>query len=316
MFRPPPDIHLIGFPVEEEGLTMTSDQQNYPPQRPQQQQPQPPLPPHQTPPARSGGWGKALIGGVVGLLVAGLIVGAGILAGLVKIGAGGSSASGVNEGSGYKSPEEAAVAYVEAYRDKDPSAMASVFAVESFAKDCDMANYPKLIGMFTFEQNPCPLPSDDPAGHELNVQDRQARVAMVVGFTFASFMYPEEAARTGGLDEAEIEELSKKTKENLAKYQPGSIENIRALEDVTEHSDSLTAEQLEAMLKSMEASMSGEELRAAVVTFDLDGEQWSFAGLFASFGDRWYLMQPGGPVSNLGGSGDQTASRTGFQRLG
>lgn len=222
-----------------------------------------------TAPASRGSGGKLLLGGVLGVVLAGLVVGVLVLTGLVSVGESeptvaqeerisdtseetdddsasqdenGSDAaeevanrSGNLESDGFDTPEEAAIAYVEALRDQDVTAMRDAFAVESYVAECDYGAHLERIGMhvwFGVRQFSCPFPGADPIGQQANLEMRNGAVAEYVVTPLARFVSPQLSESPSGVmlqDAAAVREFQDEVAAGFSDYIFAGIANVQTV---------------------------------------------------------------------------------------
>ena len=252
---------------------------------------------------RSGG--KLVLGGVFGVVVAALVVGVLVFTGQASVGGWGPTPT--HEGSGFDTPEEAAVAYVEAIRDQDMTAMREMFAVESFVEQCDHAAHLERIGSHTrFDGiwSSCPFPNADPMGHQANVEKRRSAVGEFVTWPMSYIVSPTlySDGRSSLLlqDTDAVREFQDDVAADFSDYVFARVENLHTaapgrFSDRYDSDENITKMELIARSNGLSTSDYVE----VVVTFDLDGEEWVFTPTVGRYHDRWYLVRPDSTLSDL-----------------
>ncbi len=123
-------------------------------------------------------------------LLLGLLCGA-VIVGIILLTA--PFAEDTYEGDGFKTPEAAVTAYLEALRNCDTEAMEKTFAIETMMKNIDMAAY-WSYNRYDYDNpygNDTLLPTDFSFGYELMVENRRASLSNCIVSPF--FMAAEGA---------------------------------------------------------------------------------------------------------------------------
>lgn len=232
------------------------------------------------------------LGAVTGMVVAALLVGVGLLTGLVTLGA------GKEQGPGFASPEAAAMGYLEALKHGDAEEMVKVFAIESFAKNCDYALYLKKFQSHIFAASECPFPKQG-AGDGANAVLRGSRVRGEVARVFATHVSPhlnpirQEVWDVEDLDR-KIESFQAETRADFDSYVFADMADVEVL-------DPMQSETYGHLVKRMDpeyAAMYGvQEVREMEVRFTAGGSEWVFGPLMGRYEGRWYILQAVGTVA-------------------
>lgn len=243
-----------------------------------------------------------LVGGAVGFVLAGLVVVGLMATGLLS---GGSAQSSTHEGKGYESPEEAAVAYVEALRDQDLTTMQQAYAIESYVELCDYGAFVERIGAHTWHGavQSCPFPPADSVGEQANIAVRSGAVAQAVVAPLASVVSPHLSDTNNGLilnEEGAVAEFQSQVAADFADNPFARAQNIQTVApgELSDVYDSDRNLDYVAMI-AQAAGLSGTDYVNVAVTFDVDGKEWVFAPAVGRYHDRWYLVTPQGTLAQL-----------------
>lgn len=253
----------------------------------------------------TGSGAKVLLGGLLGALLAALVVVVLAVTGVVNVSL--SRSADAHEGGGFDTPEQAAIAYVEAFRDQDLRAMQQAFAVESYAQACDYEAELEQLSTFMWSAalHSCPFPADDTVGAQANVELRQAAITQAVSYSFTRIVAPELGVDANGRmfnDDAEIRDFLHQVSQDFADYAPGRISNIQAIEPEQIY-DGYTDERIRDIVQGTAEvlGIGGPDYVDVAVTFEMDGEEWVFMPAVGRYNDRWYLITPQGSLALLMG---------------
>lgn len=242
-----------------------------------------------------------LLGGALGVVLAALVVGALVLTGLVSVDTSGSVVT--SEGGGFDTPEEAAIAYVEALRDQDLTAMREVFAIESYVEACDYSATLEHIGAHQPFGRHCSFPDEAPVGQQANLGARHIEVTEFVVMPLighVSDAYFNDGVSVLFEDADAVREFQDETSADFADYPFARVQNIQtaAPGELYDRYDSERSMDYVEMV-AQRVGLSGADYVEVAVTFDLDGEEWVFAPSVGRYNDRWYLVSPRGTLGSL-----------------
>lgn len=260
------------------------------------------------PRARTGSRGgtRMLLGAALGFVAATLVGVLLIGTGVIGIGSNRETGEYGHEGPGFATPEDAAQAFLEGLRDGDFAAMASAYAIESFAENCDYAALLTRVRVHApnFMLQSCPFPADDAVGARANLEARRAAVPVVVLNIWAAHVSPQMWNEGGYLtldDDAQVREFLDQTAADFDDYLFAGIDNIQSatpqsVSDIYDESRSNIDAQ------ATQYGLASEDYVDVALTFDIDGQSWLFAPTAGRYDDgRWYLVEPSGTLAALVG---------------
>lgn len=252
---------------------------------------------------RKSHWSSFVLGACTAAAVA---VGSGALLNTVSASSPPGTAA-TQESAGYATPEDAVFAYMEALRRADLGAMASAFAIETYAANYDFAAYVELIRAYS-PNAPIKFPASDPFNVAVNIESRRAHVVGGIHYQYLTLCCPD-------IDPVEVVALP----DDAAVTNFVDDLSASANSDVLSSIDSFTFVPLEAVsADTYEVYTSGRNeeniaRRAAVLGADemtdlavrfpsLDGEVYALLSV-VRYGDDWWIDELGGTFASLLGLG-------------
>lgn len=205
-------------------------------------------------------------------------------------------------------PEDAAVAYVEALRDGRFGDMIQTFAVESFVEKCDYGEMVKRASSHHVQmllQGCMSQTNEQPLG-VVNTALRHGIVAREVAAPIVTHFAPELANDWHSLSlhtDEEVAEFMETTRRGLEKNPFASMADISIVDPegvFGEHPVAVTRDKVHpAVAKSL--GLKEDELKFVFISFDVDGVLWYFGPDVGRYGDRWYIVHAGGSYATLQG---------------
>ena len=259
--------------------------------------PQPAAPEPAAPRRKSRLLPGALLGAVLAAAVCAVLVWTGVL----SFGGGETTA----EGPGFRSPEAAAVSYLEALRDGDLDGMLAAFAVESYTENenqiaqLEWRSYYLWLNMG--------LLGDDPLVPEVNTARREAAVVSDIVYQYLTVTHPvwEDFHAPAVVDPGEGRAFlaareSPRALETLAEMEIGEPLTLQEAlyETGTDPEDYRNLEQ--RILPETLLRLGADEVTAAAVPVEIDGWPYLFCPRAVCYEGRWYLLDFN---SELGRSG-------------
>ena len=204
------------------------------------------------------------------------------------------------EGPGYASPEDAARAYLEAFRDADVEAMISTFAIESYVENYDFeASIERLrVYVITHQQS---FPSNNKFTTGLNIERRRSQIADSIRLQYMSLFIPE--AINGGRSTSLTDEQETRgfiaSLGNLAYFK--SMQTMEIVGFVTPESlsDSYTSESNQRIIDANMEIIGAQGLENVVARVEIDGQTYIFCFDAAEYGGKWYIHTLGGNIAML-----------------
>jgi hypothetical protein len=251
---------------------------------------------------RRSHWNSFLLG--VGAAAA-VAVGSGVLLGAVSA----SSPPTTNdpavtqESAGYATAEDAVSAYMEAFLQADLGAMASAFAIETYAANYDLTAELERIKAYV-PSAAIKLPTSDPFNLALNTESRSAQVVSGILNQYLRLCCPD-------LDRLDVEALPDETA--VADFVDDLSASARS--DVLTSIDSFTFVPLEEVnadtyeayssdrneqnIAGLEAVLGADELTDLAVRFTSPhGDVYALFGV-VRYGDEWWVNELGGTFAIL-----------------
>lgn len=209
---------------------------------------------------------------------------------------------GMVEGAGYDTPEEAVVAYLEAFRDGDINRMVSTVAIETYLENVDLETI--LYYMQIFHYSISLFDDANDFMGELNFERRRGSVLInaslhnrflylpdVLSASFEEILIPFGFTHVPiDGNEAEIARLI-----SYIEYYRGANQRselnilgvipVETMMQYSAHTPDSLWEELE-----LRAAMNGfDEVVTIVVMFELGGEKYLFNPFVVRYGERWYV---------------------------
>ena len=216
-----------------------------------------------------------------------------------------TGSSATIEGSGFKSPEKAILAYAEALQSGDVREILSTFAVETYVDSLDMEAYLDQSGSYMISQG---LVSEDDYSREIRLVKRQYELTQLLSYLYLFH------SQTG----VSYEPISPRGDpyENASDLIDAlTVEDwMEILEDM-EIGDVLTAEDIipdkisDGYTKNLEnlcVRYGCDELFPLAVEITLDGEDYYLCVDVACYDGKWYNLSMNGIIGIMLGAGSDT----------
>lgn len=207
------------------------------------------------------------------------------------------------EGSGFDSAEKAVLAYAEALKTGDVSAVLSTFAVETYVENYDMEEYLEYIRCYMYA-GPTAIDSADTYTRDLNLINRQYQISknltnmyLTVG-KLENFTVPipfngdPYGDASDLMDDLVIDDWM----EMLAEMEIGDVL------EAEDFSDLGGIDGLEDALDRQADYFNCDELVSLAVEVEIDGEDYYLCVDVACYDGTWYNCTPMGMLSMLMGA--------------
>ena len=228
-----------------------------------------------------------------------------------------SRVAGSFEGPGFDSPEDAALAYIEAFNAGDVQGMISTFAIETYVDHVDrQATIERFRASNNGIQDSCPMPT--PYVRDLMVSERCGNIATQLYRQYLLFAMPEEYRDdpyrpvTFKSDDRsqEISNFLDAFDNSPVNEWIGNIVFVGfvSLEELTgvgfvdpdfSVADHFMDERNQENLNRMMACRGCDELAEIVVHIQINGKDYYQCLECARYGDRWYVQNLGGNIGAL-----------------
>lgn len=216
-----------------------------------------------------------------------------------------SRVAGSFEGPGFDSPEDAALAYIEAFNAGDVQGMISTFAIETYVDHVDrQATIERFRASNSGIQDSCPMPT--PYVRDLMVSERCGNIATQLYRQYLLFAMPEEyrdnpyrpVSFTSGDRSQEISNFLSAFDSSPVNEWIGNIVFVEFVppEELTDY---FMDERNQENLNRMMACTGCDELAEIVVHIQINGKDYYQCLECARYGDRWYVQNLGGNIGAL-----------------
>ena len=220
--------------------------------------------------------------------------------------------------SGFATPEEAALRYVEGLKERDLDKMLSAFDWEALEAHRTLANVLRQNKGYNAGATTPSLPGDGGMLSALNIIQQKAQTANLIRMSMLHFLATgplekgslAEAVNSVGtffhIDEASVDGF-------IAQFDVARMESLGRIENVqvTDPETVLGQPVPESALKSREVARvmyGADEMKDLAITFEIDGSRFACFPGFARYGDRWTMYVLVGTSGALFGIGVQNAA--------
>lgn len=207
------------------------------------------------------------------------------------------------QGSGYATPEQAAVAYLTALKRGDADGMLAACAVETYADSFDLAAQIERLQVYIPYSSL--LPDSDAMSQALNASLRQAELSQAMRLQY-QFLSANDSALTDG---APIRLGDGESGQALLDrlYHSGLLSFLNTMVigdaiDPTVLSTRYESELNQANLARQAAILGAQELRSVAIPVLFGSESLVFCPDVARYDGRWYIVNLQGNLANLLGS--------------
>jgi len=216
------------------------------------------------------------------------------------------------EQTGFDSPEDAVIAYLEGLRDSDFGRMLNTFAIGVYVEHFDLESFLERLRVYLAHQ--ALFPNTNEFITAMNIEMRRGEVAGAIRMQY--FALTTQGERVGNLSD-----LAEEIADQFDLFRPWLIEAGEAGNFVQAFSELLNApelhtleilgfippetvelhthEQNQEIIVRMAEFMGADQLVSRIAVFELDGIKYMLFVDIASYGGRWFLTHFGGNVSNL-----------------
>ena len=211
---------------------------------------------------------------------------------------------GAIEGKGYKTPEEALLAYAEALKTGDVDKILATFAVETHVKNFDMKAYLERTGAYSpageYILNPIDAYSQDAA-----LIQRQYMVIRQVSYMCGYAALGEAWGNVIAITESGEYKSASKFLKKLDQDWMGIFAEIE-IGDIVEPEDLLDEELWEKVedntLRQREKQLGCDDFVALALEIELDGEDYYLCMEIACYDGTWYNCIQGGNLAAILGA--------------
>lgn len=206
------------------------------------------------------------------------------------------------EGKGYRSPEEALIAYAEALKAGDVNKILSTFAVETKVENYSLENQIEEVRAYYTN---LPLENEDDFTIQVNVIARQNEIISSLKYMYLNFAIGEEKVQevtftlsNSGYADAEdlVDDLV--MEDWMKTLSQMKIGEIAYLEDVV---DEDLVDRTEEHLEKLCRVYGCDEIVPLAVEVKLDGRNYYLTMNVANYNGKWFNLNQGGILSSIMG---------------
>ena len=225
-----------------------------------------------------------------------------------------SRVAGSFEGLGFDSPEDAALAYIEAFNAGDVQGMISTFAIETYVDHVDRAAMMNRLYAFAINmQDTNPMPT--PYVRDLMVSERYGDIAQQLRYQYFSYAMPEaygddigKPVRFMSDDRAqEIQDFLGAFDSSPVNEWIGNIAFVGFVPPEEVVGEIFMDERNQGNIKKLAACLGCDEIAEIVVHIQINGKDYYQFLECARYGDRWYVQSLMGNAPNLLGISSYTS---------
>jgi len=204
-----------------------------------------------------------------------------------------------SEGDGFDSPQDAAIAYLEALRDEDLPRMISTFVIESYVQNF---NLEASVSRWLFYSTIMPMPNANEFVISMNIERRRRVVSDMILRQYLFLCDTDPAFRSGQFhivrDEAHAGEFVNEFNKNLNKPTLHTIEIIGFI-PLEIFSNVYVPEEHQSHMEQTAESLGANQVESCVAAFRLDGNEYLLCFDAVKYGDKWYLESLGGYMGGI-----------------
>lgn len=209
--------------------------------------------------------------------------------------------------TGFATPEDAMVAYLEGLRDGDLGRMTGAFAIEAYIANHDYEAMIERLGVYMFNSDPR-IPNANELVTALNVENRRGQITMGIIMQYMSLAYPEfDALVPHPMSEEEggAAAFTRRLNDNLNSLDLSSLEILGFIPPGS-LSDLYDTEQNQENLARRADIAGADQITGSAAVFVLDGKQYLLLTDLVQYGEHWYLYGLGGHIGALLGLSVET----------
>jgi hypothetical protein len=214
-----------------------------------------------------------------------------------------SGGTRIVEGPGYKTPEDAATAYLEALKSGDLDAALATFAVESYAENADLKSYIRLIEQYSpLGHNGMPLPNTGDFVRSLNISALEGYITSGIYRNLMVYAYPTEANKYAStpLDAQSVDDFFSGLEDDTKLRELATLEIKRMLSQSelnsrlrgTIYSSETVANNRESTL----AVTGADEIADVAAFLDIAGTEYLFVNSAVKYADGMWRLKGGGSL--------------------
>ena len=213
------------------------------------------------------------------------------------------------EGKGYKTAEEAALAYAEALKTGDVNKVLATFAIETYVENYDLEEFIDRMNAYT----PVPgaeimMESTDEYTTQVNLINRQATITRYLSYMYLSMADCEMTGMPIVLGIGEYDDASDLV-DDLTNEDWMEILADMEIGDVLGMDEFLDKDQMDLVEEDLEKSydyLGCDEIQSVAVEVTLDGDDYYLFVDVACYDGVWYNYKPYGTLAVITGASPYT----------
>lgn len=210
------------------------------------------------------------------------------------------------EGNGYKTPEAAAQAYLDALQEADVSKMISTFAVETYVQNYDFEASIDIYNIYLYNLEAQRMPTTTDLGVELNTIQRQNEIGASVFLQYATLFMKDldlQNITQFFIDETEkkdefIEEMS--DEKYIALLASMNVKEFYTPDDLIKMDilgENFKSDMHKENIKKQIKVNGVSEIVSLAALVTIDGEDYYICMDIAKYGDKYYMLALGGQIA-------------------
>lgn len=213
------------------------------------------------------------------------------------------------EGKGYKTAEEAALAYAEALKTGDVNKVLATFAIETYVENYDLEEYIDLMNIYMPGAGvEMMMESTDEYTTQVNLINRQAVITRSLSYMYLSMADCEMIRSPIALGKGEYDDASDLV-DDLTNEDWMEILADMEIGDVLGMDEFLDKDQMDPAEENLEKScdyLGCDELQSVAVEVTLDGDDYYLCVDVACYDGVWYNCRPIGTLASITGASSYT----------
>lgn len=213
------------------------------------------------------------------------------------------------EGSGFETPEEAVLAFLEALKKGDVSQILSTFAVETYVENYNTKMQFEELNCY-IQQSSLPLLNTDEYSHDINLLYRQKTIAQELTNLYLTvvldgwedgngdFIRPGEAAAYSSIDEL-LSDMENTDWMSLIAELNVDAANIYTPEEIFDDLDKSVADKIEEIIAKIQERLGCDDSTVRFADITIGGVDYYLCMHVACYNDRWYNTNQGSIVTTI-----------------
>ena len=208
------------------------------------------------------------------------------------------------EGSGWDTPEEAILAYLEGLREQNIGKMIGAYAVETYIDHFDLKAQIARVGAYTMSMAPR-MPNSGGLLRGINIEARKNEIVQSILWQITAICLP-------GQDFSQPIPLGRENGDEEAAAFVEGIESAFGAVDFStlkflrftppeQISELYASERNQENIRAQIAPFGAEEARSVIALFIVDDKVCALTCDVMRYGDRWFMYKPSGNIGAMMG---------------